>query len=163
MQSPRQSAAESRRLLDALRERTEPTLLLAVTGGSFGEGIDLPGEALIGVIVVGPSLPPVRFERACMRHHFDATCGEDFARAMLIPGMQRVIQAAGRVHRTPTDVGHVVLLGRRFATDAYLACLPPSWYDRDPRELVREDPHRALRDFWRPRRVSAAAGSGEGG
>lgn len=157
VQSPRQSHAESRRILDALREGEEPTLLLAVTGGSFGEGIDLPGTALIGVIIVGPCLPPVGFERACMRHHFEATCGEGFNRAMLIPGMQRVIQAAGRVHRCPTDVGSIVLLGQRFATDPFLECLPPSWYHHDPRELVADDPHRPLRDFWRPHRAGAAA------
>ncbi|MCP3913938.1 MAG: hypothetical protein GY711_00100 [bacterium] len=119
--------------------------------GTFGEGIDLPGAALLGAIVVGPSLPPVGFERACMRHHFDRTTGDGFAHAMLFPGMQRVIQAAGRVHRLPTDVGTIILLGKRFATDPYLACLPRSWYSVHPRELVHDEPLLALSEFWSSR------------
>ncbi len=147
-QSPRQPLSESRRILDALREGDEPTLLLAVTGGSFGEGIDLPGAALVGAMVVGPCLPPVGFERACMRHHFETTTGEGFARAMLYPGMQRVVQAAGRVHRRPTDRGTIVLLGQRFATPPYLECLPRSWYRHRPEELIHDEPVLPLRDFW---------------
>ncbi len=147
-QAARQSPAESRRILEGLASDRSPTLLMAVSGGTFAEGIDLPGAALVGVIVVGPSLPPVGFERTCMRHHFEATSGDGFLRAMLLPGMQRVIQAAGRVHRRPTDKGTIVLLGRRFATAPYLECLPRFWFAESPEELVHEDPLPLLRAFW---------------
>jgi Rad3-related DNA helicase len=67
---------------------------------------------------------------------------------MLHPGLQRVVQAAGRVHRTPEDKGVIVLLGRRFARSPYRDCLPAEWYEEDPRELVAPDPRRVLEAFW---------------
>jgi DNA excision repair protein ERCC-2 len=117
-------------------------------GGVFAEGIDLPGEALVGVFVVGPGLPRLGFERTAMRAHFDAKNGRGFDSAMLYPGMQRVIQSAGRVHRRPEDRGVIVLLGRRFARRPYRDCLPRHWYEEDPDELVTEDPGRVLEAFW---------------
>ena len=81
----------------------------------------------MGAIVVGPGLPQVGFERAAMREYFDATGRDGFAYAMLFPGMQRVIQAAGRVHRTPEDRGVIVLLDQRFARSPYRDCLPSAW------------------------------------
>ena len=62
--------------------------------------------------------------------------------------MQRVIQAAGRVIRTPEDRGVIVLLGRRFAEPAYAGCMPPEWYRYDPGELVTNDPLARLAAFW---------------
>lgn len=126
----------------------EPRLLLAVMGGIYGEGIDLPGDALIGVIVVGPGLPALSFERHAMRHHYDATREAGFAYAMVYPGLQRVIQAAGRVIRTEEDRGVIALLGRRFAEPDYTACLPEDWYRYDPTELFADDPAPRLEAFW---------------
>jgi Rad3-related DNA helicase len=134
---------ERKRLLARLRDDPEPLLVLAVTGGSFAEGIDLPDAGLIGAIVVGPGLPQVGLERTAMRRYFDATTRNGFARAMLYPGMQRVIQSAGRVHRTPEDKGVIVLLDRRFAQRPYAACLPHHW-----RATVTEDPVPTLMAFW---------------
>ncbi|MDH3591272.1 MAG: DEAD/DEAH box helicase, partial [Planctomycetota bacterium] len=92
-------------------------LLLAVLGGVFAEGIDIRG--LHGAIVVGPGLPAVSEERTAMRTYFDQLTGHGFQHAMLYPGMQRVVQAAGRVHRAPTDKGVIVLLDRRFTQHPY--------------------------------------------
>ena len=141
-------ARDRRAVLDTLRRADEPTLLLAVLGGVFGEGVDLPGEGLVGAILVGPGLPPVGFERDAMRHHFDDEEEGGFAYAMLYPGMQRVVQAAGRVHRTPEDRGVIVLLGRRFAREPYVGCLPSSWYRYAADELVTTQPADCLRAFW---------------
>ena len=138
-----------RRLLDRLRSDRRPLLLLAVMGGIFAEGIDLPGESLIGAIVVGPGLPKVGFERDAMRRYFEAATGRGFAHAMLFPGMQRVIQAAGRVHRTNRDRGVIVLMDERFAKRPYRDCLPPHWYRADPKELIADDPVPLLESFWR--------------
>ena len=133
-----------------------PTLLLAAAGGVFAEGVDLPSDALIGAIVVGPALPALSFDRLLMQaHHRERGLeAEDaFAYAMAYPGMQRVIQAAGRVHRTPEDRGVIVLLGARFCQPPYCDALPRHWYDHGPEELVvgedeGEDLSARLRRFW---------------
>jgi len=142
-QRPGMTVEKRQRMLERLRDDPEPLLLLAVTGGSFAEGIDLPGAALIGAIVVGPGLPQVGLERTAMRHYFDRATRQGFAHAMLYPGMQRVIQSAGRVHRTPDDKGVIVLLDRRFAQRPYAACLPPHW-----KATVADDPVPVLEAFW---------------
>lgn len=119
------------RLRDTLLERFRASpgsmLLCAVLGGAFAEGIDLPGEQLIGAIIVGPGLPAVGFERVLMQQYYDERVGAGFEYAMLYPGMQRVVQAAGRVIRTATDRGVIALLGRRFAESRYAGCLPADW------------------------------------
>ncbi len=148
-QEARMGPKAREKILARLRAASEPTLLLAVMGGIFAEGIDLPGEALIGAIVVGPGLPQVGFERALMQHHFDSRDRPGFAYAMLFPGMQRVVQSAGRVHRTPDDRGVIVLLGRRFVRSPYVECLPAWWTRYGPEELVTTDPGADLRAFWR--------------
>jgi DNA excision repair protein ERCC-2 len=149
VQEPRLDEPSRRSLLDRLRTDCRPLLLLAVMGGIFAEGIDLPGESLVGAIVVSPGLPRIGFERDAMRRYFEAATGRGFAHAMLFPGMQRVIQAAGRVHRSSRDRGVIVLIGERFATRPYRDCLPPHWYRKEPGELVADDPVPLLETFWR--------------
>ncbi|MFO0575738.1 MAG: ATP-dependent DNA helicase [Polyangia bacterium] len=149
VQLPDMPLALRQRMLARLREKPGPGLLLAVTGGVFAEGIDLPGEDLIGALIVGVSLPAPSFERALMRQYFDEhTEGQGFAHAMLYPAMQRVVQAAGRVLRTPEDRGVIALLDHRFAEPGYVECLPRDWYRYDPGELVTEDPAGQVAAFW---------------
>ncbi len=135
-------------MLDRFRHGQGPRVLLAVSGGVFAEGIDLPGDQLIGAMVVGPCLPPLSFGRAAMARHFEATRQAGFAYAMLYPGLQRVVQAAGRVIRTQDDRGVVVLIGRRFMQPELVESLPEDWYRYDPEELVAPDPIAALAAFW---------------
>lgn len=137
-----------RQALAALQDATRERLLLAVSGGIFAEGVDLPGDALTGAIVVGPALPSVCFERELMRRHHDDNGEDGFARAYLFAGMQRAVQAAGRVIRTMTDRGVIVLLGRRFVEPAYAACLPDDWIRHSPEELVTHDLAASLAAFW---------------
>jgi DNA excision repair protein ERCC-2 len=137
-----------RQTLTALRDTTRERLLLAVSGGIFAEGIDLPGDALTGAIVVGPALPAVCFERELMRRYHDDNGDPGFARAYLHAGMQRAVQAAGRVIRTMTDRGVIVLLGRRFIEPDYAACLPDDWIRHRPEELVTHDLAVSLAAFW---------------
>lgn len=157
IQPPLAPAAMRARILRTLRDDPSPRLLLAVTGGVFAEGVDLPGEALVGAIVVGPTLPPPTFARLLIQRHFDerqdiydqdAETGGGFAYAYVYPGLRRVVQAAGRVIRTPDDRGIIVLIGRRFATPPYLDTLPTDWYHHDPRELATEAPIERLEQFW---------------
>ncbi len=147
-QLPDMANTARRRVLNKFSKGKGSQLLLAVMGGTFAEGIDLPGEALIGAIVVGPGLPAIGFERALMREYFEERYQSGFAYAMLYPGMQRVIQSAGRVIRSMEDKGVIALLGHRFAEPAYAQCLPPDWYDNDSRELVTRDPVQRLTEFW---------------
>ncbi len=133
-----------------------PTLVLAVQGGIFAEGVDYPGESLIGAIIVGPGLPRVSFEQELIRQYYDDLFadveGEErsrgFAYAYLYPGMNRVIQSAGRVIRSDTDRGVILLLDRRFAQSPYLHLLPEHWYRYSPEELVVDDLEPALKNFW---------------
>src|ERR1051325_3289120 len=85
-----------------------------VLGGIFGEGIDLVGERLIGVIVVGVGLPQLSIERDLIRDYIDARTGAGFEYAYAFPGFNRVLQATGRVIRSESDRGAVVLIDSRY-------------------------------------------------
>lgn len=116
--------------LSAFREAPRDILVgFAVLGGIFGEGIDLMGESLTGVAVVGVGLPAVTPERELIRGHLAARFGtsEGFARAYSYPGLTRVLQAAGRLLRSETDRGTLLLIDDRYANDFYRPLLPSSW------------------------------------
>ncbi len=121
---------------------------LAVLGGSFGEGIDLPGEQLIGVIIVSPGLPMVNEEQELIRLYFDERNNSGFFYAYLIPGLIKVVQAAGRVFRTPEDTGVVLLIDDRFADERYQELLPPDWF-LPGRPFSNPEFQEALNNFWR--------------
>jgi DNA excision repair protein ERCC-2 len=123
-------------------------LLLAVLGGVFAEGVDYPGELLETVVVVSPGLPQLSFERELLRRHFDEGGGNGFEYAYLQPGMTRVIQAAGRLIRTETDRGVIVLICGRFLEEAYAERLPRDWYDVSPLELISENPAEDIKTFF---------------
>jgi Rad3-related DNA helicase len=104
----------------------------AVLGGSFGEGIDLPGERLIGAFVATLGLPQVNPVNEQLRERMQAMFGAGYDYTYLYPGMQKVVQAAGRVIRTETDRGVVWLIDDRFARPEVRALLP-GWWDVDGR------------------------------
>jgi len=104
----------------------------AVLGGSFGEGIDLPGERLIGAFVATLGLPQVNPVNEQLRERMGAMFGAGYDYTYLYPGMQKVVQAAGRVIRTETDRGVVWLIDDRFARPEVRALLP-GWWDVDGR------------------------------
>ncbi len=120
---------------------------LAVLGGLFGEGIDLPGEQLVGVMIIGPGLPVLSDEQELIRMYFDERNGEGFLFAYLIPGLIRVIQSAGRVFRTPDDKGVVLLVDDRFQDERYQELLPPDWF-MPGRPFSNPDYKRVLQEFW---------------
>ena len=104
------------------------TLLgFAVMGGVFGEGVDLTGDRLIGVGIVGPGLPQVGPRQEQLRDYFEQTRGSGCDYAYRYPGMNKVLQAAGRVIRTPQDKGVVLLIDNRFAMPDYRRLMPPHW------------------------------------
>ena len=97
---------------------------LCVLGGVFSEGIDLPGTQLIGAVIVGVGLPQVNERQETLREHYQQTLGDGFAFAYRYPGMHKVLQAAGRVIRSETDTGAVLLLDTRYTENAYSRLLP---------------------------------------
>jgi DNA excision repair protein ERCC-2 len=110
---------------------------LAVMGGIFAEGIDLPGEQLVGVTVIGVGLPGLSIERDLLVTYFDQKERSGFDYAYRYPGMQRVLQAVGRLIRSEDDQGAALLIDRRFLEPRY-ENLFPSWWRVIPNE-VRED------------------------
>ena len=142
------SEAVRREMLARLRTGDEPVLLLAVLGGVFAEGVDYPGEMLSQVVVVSPALPQVGPERELLKRYFDARYERGFEYAYLIPGMTRVIQAAGRLIRSAEDRGVIALICRRFLREPYVALLPSDWTGGEPRQLRCTDPGAAVRAFF---------------
>ncbi len=99
----------------------------AVLGGAFGEGIDLPGERLIGAFIATLGLPPFSPFQEALRARLDARFGRGYDYAYRIPGLVKVIQAAGRVIRGPEDHGTLLLLDDRFARRENRALMPDWW------------------------------------
>lgn len=133
----------------------ESLLGLVVMGGVFAEGIDLPGDRLSGVIVVGLGLPQICQEREALRAYFDRTMGDGFAYAYRIPGLTKVVQAVGRVIRTPEDVGVVLLLDDRFFHGDVQALLPTHWWQQEARQVAEQAGR-----FWRENGHSDAGRQG---
>ncbi len=100
---------------------------LAVLGGIFSEGVDLPGDRLVGVTVIGVGFPRLSLERDILQLYFDQTRGEGFDYAYRFPGMQRVLQAVGRLIRTETDSGSALLIDKRFLEKRYRTLFPEWW------------------------------------
>ena len=125
------------------------TLLgFGVLGGVFGEGVDLVGSRLIGCAIVGVGLPQVNPRQEMLRRYFDEKEGSGFDYAYRFPGMNKVLQAAGRVIRTESDRGVVLLMDDRFAQDGYRRLFPHHW--SHIRYLSGTDELRqALEAFWR--------------
>ena len=118
----------------------------AVMGGIFGEGIDLAGDRLIGVVVVGVGLPALSLERDLIRDYFDRLSGEGFDYAYQYPGLHRVLQAAGRVIRNHQDRGVVCLIGDRFLQTRFRRALPVEWRPRVVKNCG--EIQTALAGFW---------------
>lgn len=147
IQQPGASERERRFILEAL-SKGGGHLLLAVMGGLYAEGVDYPGDMLSQVMVISPGLPQVSNQRRLLQAFLEERYGRGFAYAFLVPGMTRVIQAAGRLIRSSTDRGVIVLLGRRFLTSPYRELLPLDWTAGDADSLLVEDPAMAVREFF---------------
>jgi DNA excision repair protein ERCC-2 len=127
-------------------EHGETLVGFAVMGGIFGEGIDLVGDRLIGAIIVGVGLPQLCVERDLIRDYFQAQTGAGFDYAYTFPGMNRVLQAIGRVIRSETDRGVVLLIDVRFAEPRYRRLYPAWWNPVCARSTA--EIRRALAEFW---------------
>lgn len=130
-------------------EREHSLVAFCVMGGVFSEGIDLKEERLIGVIIVGTGLPMVCVEQEILKGYFEETEERGFDFAYQYPGMNKVLQAAGRVIRTREDEGVILLLDDRFLRRDYLELFPREW---EHYHLVnRNNVSRCIADFWESR------------
>jgi DNA excision repair protein ERCC-2 len=125
-QTAAMSEAGRNAFLDAFQPGSR-TIALAVIGGIFAEGVDLPGERLVGVSVIGTGLPRLSLERDILQSYFEDAKGSGFDFAYRFPGMQRVLQAVGRLIRTETDTGSVLLVDQRFLEPRHRVLFPPWW------------------------------------
>ncbi|NLD38756.1 MAG: ATP-dependent DNA helicase [Desulfatiglans sp.] len=118
----------------------------AVMGGIFGEGIDLAGERLSGAVIYGVGLPGISPERDIIRDYFNETDQAGYEYAYLYPGINRVLQAAGRVIRSETDRGVVILVDERYREHRYKSLFPVNW--QPVKVKTKEELERALERFW---------------
>lgn len=130
MQSTNMREAEREAFLEEFNQKREGTLVaLCVMGGVFAEGIDLKEDRLIGAIIVGTGLPMVCTEQEILRDYFDQNQQQGFDFSYQYPGMNKVMQAAGRVIRTMEDKGIVLLLDERFLRPDYQMLFPREWQE----------------------------------
>ena len=127
-------------------DNTRSLVGFAVLGGVFGEGIDLVGDRLTGAAIVGVGLPGICLERNIIRDYFADTHNAGFEFAYMYPGLNRVLQAAGRVIRSDTDRGMVLLIDTRFATQRYIRLFPREW--RPERVHDADQLRQYLNRFW---------------
>ena len=118
---------EERQAVFARYEEEQNVKGFFVLGGLFAEGIDLVGRRLIGVAVISPGLPGLSEERNVVKSYFDRKKQRGFDYAYIFPGMNKVLQAGGRVIRSAADRGVILLLDDRFGRDPYRALLPAHW------------------------------------
>ena len=138
---------EREEFLEEFTEETEETLVgFCVMGGIFSEGIDLIGDRLIGAAVVGTGLPQINCEREILKGYYDEKGEQGFDYAYRYPGMNKVLQAAGRVIRTKEDTGAILLMDERFLNRDYRNLFPREWNDACTCKLGNVEKH--LQAFW---------------
>lgn len=148
VQRPGMTEPEREAFLAAFTVEHGATLVgFAVLGGIFGEGIDLVGERLIGAVIVGVGLPQLCVERDLIRDYFQQQNSMGFEYAYTFPGMNRVLQAIGRVIRSETDHGVVLLLDARFSEMRYRRLFPVWWEIFRVRHLSTLE--EAVANFWK--------------
>ena len=133
--------------LEEFQEREGTLVGFCVLGGIFSEGVDLTGESLIGAVIVGTGLPQIGSQREILKEYYDKKnhCGFDYA--YRYPGMNKVLQAAGRVIRTKEDKGVILLLDDRFWDRDYQEIFPREWQDRTGCRL--DTVESAVETFWK--------------
>lgn len=147
VQTAGMSEFERNAYLEAFQNQGPDCILgFAVLGGLFAESIDLVGDRLTGVAIVSVGLPALSLENQLIRHYFDSKLMPGFSFAYEFPGMVKVNQAAGRVIRTETDQGVVLLIGNRFLTQPYHQLMPEFWNPVYLKDTTACSEH--LSNFW---------------
>lgn len=135
-------------VLTQLRDPSGAHIIFAVQGGVFSEGVDYPGKMVIGAFVVGPPLPLFDLERETMKDYYQENYFAGFDYAYTYPAMAKAVQAAGRVIRSGTDKGIIILIDDRFVQSNYVKSMPQDWYEGSVHELVSTSILKDISDFW---------------
>ena len=148
LQSQNMGEQEREKFLEEFdRDRDNSLVGFCVMGGVFSEGIDLTADRLIGAIIVGTGLPQVCNDREILKGYFDARGMRGFDYAYLYPGINKVLQSAGRVIRTETDRGIILLLDERFSQRQYRDSFPREWKNCQVCNAATLEDH--LESFWK--------------
>lgn len=148
LQQSSMSEEEREEFLNRFVSNTEQSFVcFCVLGGIFSEGIDLKGDRLIGAIIVGVGLPQVSAEQNIIMDYFQQKNGMGYENAYMFPGMNKVLQAAGRVIRSENDTGMVLLIDERFSHNEY-KCLFPKHWEHNMRVRSSQDLEQKLESFW---------------
>ena len=147
-QQPDMTEQEKERFLEEFERHSENKTLvgLCVLGGAFAEGIDLTGQKLIGVIIIGTGIPQVGNRLNLTHRYFDQLDMDGFSYTYVYPGFNKVMQAVGRVIRTAKDVGFALLLDTRISQRRYRRLFPREWQRIETCRL--ETVTGKLEDFW---------------
>lgn len=147
MQETAMTEAAKQDFLDKFKEKPNTTILgFCVLGGVFSEGIDLKDDRLIGAVIVGTGLPQISHERELLKAYFDRRQGSGFDYAYLFAGMNKVLQAGGRVIRTEKDRGIIALLDERFSYSQYRNLFPREWASPDKANIHNIE--EKINQFW---------------
>ena len=124
------------------------TVGFVVLGGAFSEGIDLMGDRLIGAIVIGVGLPTLSFERDLIKKYYDEKSGDGYLNSYVNPGMNRVMQAVGRVIRSESDKGMILLIDDRYLQKTYRDLFKNEWSHY---EVVMDnvEMQEMMQNFWK--------------
>jgi len=147
VQKPKMSESERAEFLSMFEAGDKGLIGLCVLGGIFAEGIDLIGDKLVGVMIISVGLPVLGGEKALIKEYYDVQINKGFEYAYRYPGFNKVMQAAGRVIRSESDKGIVVLVDQRYTKREYKELYPSDWSHyktfSDSEGLVEE-----VRRFW---------------
>ena len=128
-------------------DNSEAMVCFGVLGGIFSEGIDLKGDRLIGAIIIGVGLPQISVEQDIIMDYFNRKNGMGYENAYMFPGMNKVLQAAGRVIRSENDRGMVLLIDERFSQRNYKNLFPKHW-EHNIRVRSTDEIKTRLKNFW---------------
>ncbi len=156
VQRSKQSQKESNRLLRRFRDHaySNGAVLLGVSGGSYGEGIDLPGQELVNVMVVGVPLKEPNLETKALIEYHDQKYGKGWEYGYIFPAMAKAVQAGGRCIRNEKDKGTVIYLDERYTWRNYSRCFP-----RTPPPKITENPKEEVTKFWETSNPASELGS----
>jgi DNA excision repair protein ERCC-2 len=149
VQPPRMTEKQKNAFLGRFQKTsTDKTLVgLTVIGSLFNEGIDLIGDQLTGVIIIGTGLPGLSPEREILRQYYEQKMGMGYEYAFMWPGFNRVTQAVGRLIRTEDDYGLVLLIDDRYGQTEYRHLIPEEWHTIHTKD--KDEAIRLVREFWK--------------